>query len=107
MHLCVYFHGCLEHKRHTTPRHLEEEEEGLFKAKAMNEVDPGHDRATPALVRRKALRACVICDKCLRISVHLCIYLCESLRCMYSLFVSMCVCISTQESIVVTGLFCL
>ena len=26
----------------------EEEEEGLFKANAVNEVDPGRDRATPA-----------------------------------------------------------
>ena len=30
---------------------VEEEEEGVFKAKAMNEVDAGRDRATPASVR--------------------------------------------------------
>ena len=35
---------------------------GLFKAKAMNEVDAGLDRATPASVRREA---CVICHTCL------------------------------------------
>ena len=29
----------------------EEEEEGVFKANAMNEVDAGRDRATPASVR--------------------------------------------------------
>ena len=38
---------------------------GLFKAKAMNEVDAGLDRATPASVRREAWRACVICHTCL------------------------------------------
>jgi hypothetical protein len=31
----------------------EEEEEGVFKAKAMNEVDAGHARATPASVRHR------------------------------------------------------
>ena len=29
----------------------EEEEEGVFKAKAMNEMDAGRDRASPASVR--------------------------------------------------------
>ena len=33
-----------------------EEEEGLFKAKAMNEVDAGRDRATPAYVENEDLK---------------------------------------------------
>ena len=37
----------------------------LLQAKAMNEVDAGLDRATPASVRREAWRACVICHTCL------------------------------------------
>ena len=32
------------------------EEEGLFKAKAMNEVDAGRDRATPAYVENEDLK---------------------------------------------------